>query len=331
MSNNEKTFDVPVCLFLYRRKDTLLKTISILNSIGVKKVYLMGDYNEEHRDEIMDVRRSVKEAIKGAELICDFATENRGVFKNIGLGALRVFEKEEQCIFLEDDNLPDVSFFFYCRELLKKYRDNDRVLWVCGTDYLPIFDSPNNESYVFTQQLLPCGWASWRNKFTKFYLTNLDFLGDKKQRLELKKRYVSKKLWKQQVCEDAYSEYERFAHGLNYISWDYHMIMTIMKYDLLGIAPTKNLIRNTGIDELATHGGRAAKNVMAARFCKMDSFSLDFPLIHPKDLAVNLDFERRISKLRLKPRWPIIKQIIKDWIKEQVFHVSKYEPIRKKK
>ena len=44
------------------------------------------------------------------------------------------FEKVEEGIILEDDCLPSQSFFWFCQELLKYYRDDTRVMHVGGVN-----------------------------------------------------------------------------------------------------------------------------------------------------------------------------------------------------
>ena len=165
-------FDIPVCLFIFQRKDTVLRIIDRISQVKPQKIYLMSDQgrNEEEKKRVQECRKAVEAAINwNCEVIKDYAAENRGVFENIGMGAMRVFSQEEVAIFLEDDNLPEITFFSYCKQMLEKYKDNDRVVWSCGTNYLGKYENSSGESYMFTQHLLPCGWASWEKKYTKYY------------------------------------------------------------------------------------------------------------------------------------------------------------------
>ena len=38
-----------------------------------------------------------------------------------------LFSQEDRMIFVEDDGVPSVSFFYYCQELLEDYKDNDKI------------------------------------------------------------------------------------------------------------------------------------------------------------------------------------------------------------
>ena len=149
----KQSFDIPIALFLFKRSDTVLKIISRIRKVKPTKMYLIGDgpRNEDEEIVINNARNQIIKSIDWpCNIITNFAKKNRGVYKNIVGGAKWVFEKEEMAIFLEDDNLPEVSFFSYCEELLNKYKLDERILWICGTNYLEKYTTKNNESYVFT-------------------------------------------------------------------------------------------------------------------------------------------------------------------------------------
>src|SRR5690606_32538012 len=79
------------------------------------------------------------------------------------------FEQEEMGIILEDDCLPDVSFFSYCQDLLVRYRDDHRVMVVSGSNYHP-GKTFGKSSYYFSQYPHIWGWASWRRAWEKYDL-----------------------------------------------------------------------------------------------------------------------------------------------------------------
>ena len=308
----EEQFNIPVCLFIFRRSDTVIKIIERIAKVKPRKLYLISDQgrNFEEKEQVRLCREAVEDAISWeCEVIKDYADENRGVFKNIGLGAMRVFEKEDMAIFLEDDNLPEVTFFEYCREMLLKYRDNDRILWVCGTNYLGKYENPTCESYMFTQQLLPCGWASWKYKYEKYYDKYFENYNDVVLN-RMKKEYILKPLFRQQL-ESIDRERNRYINNLEFRSWDYQMIFTIMSNDLLGISPVNNQIRNIGVDEISEHGGNSYNDIMTKRFCGMDSYPLEFPLQHPKTVQIDYDYEKSISKIILYPLSWRVRKVIK--------------------
>ena len=317
-----KEFDVPVVLFTFKRKQTLLKIIDVLAEVKPSVLYLMSDAgrDEEEKAIVNDVRESAENAITWeCNVIRDYASINRGVYQNIGLGAKRVFEKEERAIFLEDDNLPNPTFFPYCRELLIRYKDEPSILWICGTNYLGKYNPPDESSYLFTRHQLPCGWASWADKFLKYYDGDLDYFDDAHKEI-FKSTYRSKALYKQQL-RSITNEYSRKLRGERFVSWDSQMNFSVRSNELWGISPKYNLIRNIGADDFSTHGGSSLEMVMTKRFCEIPTYDLHFPLLHPEDVKECSEFERKTGDIILLP----LRLRLKGWANRAIKKALKIE------
>lgn len=315
--NNDNRFDIPVVLFMFKR----LKAVQVIERIGQvkpKRVYLMADQgrNEEERAQSECCRKLVEAAITwDCEVIRDYADENRGVYQNIGEGAKRVLRKEKCAIFLEDDNLPEVTFFQFCKEMLLKYENDTRVLWICGTNYLGDYQPASGESYVFTRHMLPCGWASWAEKFERFYDGEMKLCDDKMVLSRIGEVYCNQKVF-QQYRGSWMNEYRRIKKGEQPISWDYQMDFSIKANNLFGICPCKNQIKNIGVDEDSIHRGNTFDNVMVQRFCSMSSYPITYPLVHPASVMVDQEFEKKIGDIILYP-WNIrLKHSLIMWLRK---------------
>lgn len=299
-------FDIPIGIFIFKRSDKAVKIVNQIAKIAPKTLYIIGDgpRNDAEIHEIEACRTNVENAVTWrCNVIRYYADKNRGVYENIAGGAKWVFEREEVAIFLEDDNYPEITFFQYCKELLAKYKNNNKLLWICGTNYLEKYHSDDGADYSFTQLMLPCGWASWSEKFLQYYDGNLDLYADKKKLNEVKKRYKNKKLLRQNLLSWE-MERKRIERGLKPISWDFQMAYTLRVFDLYGIAPHFNQIRNIGIDAFATHGTGSAKNEMVKRFCEIPTHKLNFPLKHPKTISIDPIFEKKTEKIIILP-WKV--------------------------
>ena len=321
-----KQFETPVALFIFKRSETVVRILERIRIIKPKRIYLIGDgpRNEEESSTVNEARKIIEKQIDlPCAIIKNYADRNRGVYENIAGGAKWVFSQEPKAIFLEDDNLPDISFFEYCEELLSRYENSERVLWICGTNYLEKYNTKNDESYVFTQHLLPCGWASWATKFTKYYDGDLNCLDNDNAIAKLIHTYKSKPLFRQQLNSANY-ELHRRENGQKYASWDFQMAISIRYNNLIGISPKHNLIENIGVDGLSTHGGNSFENEMTRRFCAIKSYPLQFPLKHPETICVDPVYEAKVDKIILAP-W---KMRMKDWIATRIKHLfglSKYD------
>lgn len=295
-------FDIPVAIFIFKRLDTLERIFDRLSEVRPRKLYLIADQgrDEVERHTAAEVRRGVESLITwDCEVVRDYADQNRGVYGNIALGAKRVFEQEPAAIFLEDDNLPSESFFPFCEEMLGRYKDSREVLWVCGTNYLSEYDAPGGVSYVFTRQLLPCGWASWSDKFLASYDFELEKTTPEDKR-RARSTYSVRRLYLQQLFNVEYEKEHRERTGRFY-SWDYHMAWTLRTGGYYGIAPRVNLIENIGVDDRSEHGGSDLALDMTSRFCSMGGYELSFPLRHPEGVKVDKRYEQLIERKLLYP------------------------------
>ena len=90
-------FDIPVALIVFRRSNTIPKIIQQLREVKPSKVYILADEgrNDKEIKEAHACRMLVESQIDwDCEIIKRYATENRGVYKNIGEGAKWVLERE---------------------------------------------------------------------------------------------------------------------------------------------------------------------------------------------------------------------------------------------
>ena len=284
-----------------------------LRAVRPKKIYLLADQGRDDEESALalDCRKAFEHEIDwDCEIVKHYATENRGVFNNIGLGALWVFERESKAIFLEDDNLPSISFFHYCSELLERYQNDESIFWICGTNYLGDIQHERVQSYYFTQSLLPCGWASWSDKFTCFYDAYFEKCKTKDGFKKIRKTYRNRALFRQQKISIT-NELLRYQKGMGFRSWDYQLISSLRANNLYGIVPACNQIRNIGVDALSEHGGSDYQDEMTRRFCSVEDYNLALPLIHPDEKGINELIEDRLDSIILQPLSYRIKSYLK--------------------
>ena len=312
----EDLFRIPVCLFLFRRSETLPLIFDVLRKVRPNKIYLRSDAGrtEEEQLEVANVRKLALDLIDWeCEIIKDFATENRGVYKNIGIGAMEIFQKEEQCIFLEDDNLPNESFFSYCEQMLNFYKDDPQTLMICGTNYGGDKFIKCKTSCFRVKALLPCGWASWSNKFKLYYPLYLEDVDSSDFEKEFLQKYKNKALGRQQL-KSIKNERKRYIEEKKFNSWDFHLIESIMMNNLFVISPKVNLIRNIGVDTLSSHNQINFKkykaNVMTKRFCEVPTYPFTDAITPSIDKKENDRYQKFCDKMICRPLNQRIKERI---------------------
>lgn len=319
-------FDIPIVIFIFKRVEKTTEILKKISNISPSKIYVIGDgpRNEGEREEVMLCRKLVENSIPiGCEFITNYAEINRGVYENIAGGAKWIFEREKWAIFLEDDNLPELSFFTFCDELLHKYEHDTRVLWICGTNYLKEYNFPEGVSYGFTQNMMPCGWASWADKFMKYYEGDLELWNDacvKKAIALLPYCNVLKK----QDMNNWDMEIEHLKRLGRFASWDYQMSFSLRVHNLFGIVPKYNQITNIGVDEFSIHGGISFENEMTRRFCGLPTKSLEFPLSHPKFILPEHEYEEKVARIISLPWKMRVKGRISSFLKK-VFKIDPFD------
>ena len=130
-------FDTPILFILYNRLEVAKRTFEQIRKIEPSKLYVACDgYKKEKpgdKEKVEAVRKWILEAVDWeCQVRTRFSESNQGC-KYGPLNAISwVLEKEKETIILEDDILADESFFWYCREMLKRYRDDERVMLIGG-------------------------------------------------------------------------------------------------------------------------------------------------------------------------------------------------------
>lgn len=306
-------FNVPIALFIFKRTEKSVQIIEEISKISPAKLYIVSDAgrNKEEQDIVEQCRRAVENAVNwDCQVVRMYEEINQGCH-NIGMAAMKIFQQEKTCIFLEDDNLPSNSFFEYCKELLERYEENDDILWICGTNYMNTYSPLEGSDYVFTQHMLPCGWASWGAKFNRYYDYDFEHL-DENGIAKARKNYRSQRLFRYDL-NNWQSKVKNKSKG-RYASWDYHMNFSLRYYNKLGIAPKYNQITNIGVDSFSAHGGSSMENYLTSKFCMVPNKSLQFPLKHPEKVKVDAKFEKETERIIVPPRSYYIKIAIRRMI-----------------
>ncbi|MFH1178239.1 MAG: nucleotide-diphospho-sugar transferase [bacterium] len=187
------------------------------------------------------------------------------------------FDQVEEGIIFEDDNVPNPSFFPYCKELLERYRDNPRVMVIDGfniRDRSPELRIP--ESYRFSRIPMCTGWGTWRRAWALYdvHMRNFDALIDTP---ELRKNFGD---------EGAYQRWRRVCGG--YVEnengapfWDALWVFAIVSHGGLCAAPAHNLVSNIGTGPGSTHNydGDVSMN--------KPTTPMQFPLVHPSRIEAD--------------------------------------------
>ena len=268
-----ETFITPPVLFImFNRPHKAAEVFERIRQVRPKKFFMVVDgAREDHPGEEEKVQqcRAFKDMVDWeCDLKVDFAPKNMGCKDRVSSGITWAFEHVDELIILEDDCVPDVTFFRFCRELLDKYRDDNRVFSIAGSNRNDC--EPFEESYAFSKRFHCWGWATWKRAWNCFDITM-------KQWPALKQDRYFKNILRKHDRVDLEREYQKAYEG-KVNSWAYIYSLSCFANHALQIVPKVNMVRNTGFD-----GGA---HVFSPTFAHLYvEEPMKFPLIHPEIMS----------------------------------------------
>ena len=275
---SEFSLNTPVAFIIFNRPDTTQKVFDEIAKAQPPKLLVIGDGARQDRpgeaERVAATRAIIQSVNWPCEVLCNFSECNLGCKVRVSSGLDWVFEQVPEAIILEDDCLPDPSFFRFCEELLEKYRDDQRVGMISG-DNFQFGRCYNEDSYYFSKYIHIWGWATWRDRWTGTYDVNIPNWPNVRDTGGLNKAIGSKKevaLWTR--IFDA-------VHLGKIDTWDYQWAYANWVNERCGVLPAVNLISNIGFGADATH------TVHASDLASLPTRSMNFPLLHPSDLVKN--------------------------------------------
>jgi hypothetical protein len=194
------------------------------------------------REKVEECRALFEKLSWDCQVHQNYSEVNLGCRDRIISGLDWVFEQEERAIILEDDCIPIVDFFPFAEAMLERYKDNNQIFSIGGSNQRPQLSNPSYD-VVFSKYSLCWGWATWRRAWT---LMDSHLL----QLPDAKKNHLFKKWLGSWRAEWYWSTILKDDPTV----WDYSWTFTGFIYQGLHVLPSKCLIENIGImDPNATH------------------------------------------------------------------------------
>ena len=234
--------ETPVLFIIFNRLDTALKVFSKIKNAEPKRLYIAADgpRNEEEKKICENVRNSI---LKQVEWDCSVKTffhdVNFGCRKAVSNAISWFFENEPEGIILEDDIFTADSFFGFCSQLLERYRYDERVGHISGSnDQKGI--KRGDGSYYFSTLTGVWGWAGWRRVWKDYDINMNSYpLFEKLNYLEkLPGHAPFKHYW--------HHKFNTYYYDKSLNSWDYQYAYHNLVNNRLSINPNVNLTSNIG-------------------------------------------------------------------------------------
>ncbi len=264
-----------VALIVFNRPEVTKIVFERIRQARPGRLMVIADGPREGRqgeaDACLRVRQIVEHVDWPCEVLKNYSDANMGCGARVASGIDWVFQHVEQAIILEDDCLPDPTFFRFCEELLERYRDEEQVMQISGSNFL-FGGRATEESYYFSRYPLCWGWATWRRAWRHFDFEMQTWKADRDGCLA---RFTHR-------SERAFWEYGWDSIAQRRLdTWDYQWALAFLSADGLAVTPSTNLVTNVGFGSDATH---TRSRLLAMRPA---AGAIEFPLRHPVHLEAN--------------------------------------------
>lgn len=277
--------DTPVIFLVFNRPDLTKVLFERIAEFKPKTLLVVADGPRSDRPEEAEKCKQVRDLIKPTwkcDLLTNFSDVNLGCKNRVSSGITWAFQHVEEALILEDDCLPSDSFFKFSSELLKRYREDERVMAISGVNF---HGTPLSYpySYSFSRWINIWGWATWRRAW-KHYDVDIKTwpaFRDQKQLQNVLHNPMAIRYWKKIFDQSFQGKID---------TWDHQWTYAILSQGGLCIQPRRNLITNTGFGPDATHTRRS--NGYEA----MEREELEFPLSHPPFILSDTQHDHEMQK-----------------------------------
>ena len=262
-------FNTPILFLVFNRPDTTVRVFEQIRKIKPAYLYVAADGPRESKPVEKDICDKVRSVVLSqidwkCEIKTLFRDENLGCGKAVSEAITWFFENVEEGIILEDDCLPDLSFFHYCEVMLNRYRDNKTVMHV-GGDNFQFGRRRGKGDYYFSTLGHVWGWATWRRAWIKYQF-------DVSKAEPIKEQSYKHAFNNNTLFIDYYKDIFCKIANQSIDTWDYQWMYTLIKNDALSICPNVNLVQNIGFGKDATHTSQETEWNRKNISCPLNSF-----------------------------------------------------------
>lgn len=272
----------PVLFLIYKRPDTTASVFEQIRKAKPRQLFVVADGPKDilgEKEACEEARKVALDVDWDCEVKTNFSDVNMGCRERVSSGISWFFEHVEEGIILEDDTVPDVSFFRYCEELLEKYRYDTRIFQLSG--FNPVAEEyVCDKSYIFSKYGSIWGWATWKRAWSN-YDSNISRISSFEVIDQLNKLPISR-------IEVKYRE-DLTIKVLNKEIDSWAVIWSYIKLSNSGISvvSANNIITNSGNKSVATNTTNSSSRLFDVKIGE-----LKFPIKHPENILVDHDFDK---------------------------------------
>lgn len=291
----------PILFLIFNRPDVTQKVFNAIRNAKPLKLYIAADGPRAAKDGEVILCNEVRKIITQVDWPCEIKTlfreENLGCKKAVSAAISWFFENENEGIILEDDVVPSTDFFRFCDYALERYRNDNRIGMVTGTNLLGA--DVNSMEYMYSQISSIWGWATWKRAWD-MYDVQMEAWPSKYLKDALLYRY------KPDLADYFIRTLDSHV-AKNTDTWDTQWLFTSVFNSFMSITPKANMISNIGI--VGTHSSVEMPNHNVGY-----GSASGHKFIPPAYVCTDPYFDAQITKHKFKPALRI----------EKLSHIAKY-------
>ena len=287
-------FKTPVVFVIFNRPETTARVFAAIAEARPRKLLVVADGPREHHPGDSERCEATRSIIDQVDWDCDVSTQyadsNMGSTRRVPTGLDWAFSTEEEAVILEDDCLPHPLFFQFCEELLARYREDERIAQIGGSN-LQFGHDRTSHSYYFSRFTHIWGWATWRRAWRTYDVELRDWP-------ELRAG-----AWLKEVLGDRRQErywrriFDSVSSG-RIDAWDYQWTFACWRTGAFTAVPNVNLVSNIGFGRDSSH------TRVRSPLADVPTRAMRFPLDHPDRVEPNADADAFTVKEVYKPLGP---------------------------
>lgn len=304
---SQEQFTTPILFLIFNRPDKTRQVFEEIRKRRPTQLFVAGDGPRPNRPDDAELCQETRGIATAVDWSCEvhtlFREENLGC-KYGPAGAFDwFFENVEDGIILEDDDLPDPSFFTFCATMLEKYRDNPQVMHIGGVNLQQNnTDFACEESYYFSRMANIWGWASWRRAW-KYYDVEV------RRWSEVKEKKLLYDIFDNGLAAYTLGKKFQLYYERKLPAYDGPWTFACLVNNGLCIYPKYNLISNIGYGPGATN-----LTISDQTWDSQPLQPMPFPLIHPQTIT----FDPRAEAYNMEASWRVSRSMTartKWWLK----------------
>ncbi|MEM9827542.1 MAG: glycosyltransferase family 2 protein [Planctomycetota bacterium] len=282
----------PILFIAFNRPDLTQRTFDTIRQAKPDRLFVAMDAPRDGHVGEAERTRQTRAITEDVDWDCEvtrlYADTNLGCGRRISSAITRVLEEYESAIILEDDCLPDPSFFSFCSLLLDHYQNDERVMSISGDNFQGDRQFGNG-SYYFSKYPHCWGWATWRRAWRHFDLAMTAWP-------EFRDSGGLETFCHTEVEYDFWRHTYDVTHAGQIDTWDTQWTLSSWLQNGLTALPNKNLVSNIGFRGDGTH------TTHTAEYADLPRTTLG-PIVHPKQVHANTIADQHTDRLLYSGPW----------------------------